>query len=302
MRPHLVIGASGQVGGALLGALRTTGLDPVGTHYRYAQDDLLQLDITDAARLKLVFEQVNPEVVYLATGANDVNRCEVEPDVTADVNVTGVHRVALQANRVGARIVFFSSDYVFDGLAGPYSEEDCPRALSEYGRQKLRAEHIVATHSREWLTLRTTVVYGWEHQGKNFICRLLRTLSEGQELRVPMDQISNPTYAPDLAEASLRLICSGATGLYHVVGSDRVSRYEFALAAVDVFGLDPDLVIPVTTEELGQRAHRPLQAGMLTGKVAARLGATLAGFWDGLQRMEATKDAPIGSRKLMNAL
>jgi dTDP-4-dehydrorhamnose reductase len=211
-------------------------------------------------------------------------------------NVTGVRHLVAAAGSLGARIVYFSSDYVFTGDAGPYSETDPVGPLSVYGRHKVLAEGSLPPGS---LIVRTTVVYGLEPQAKNFVYRLRGLLAEGREIPVPADQVGNPTYAPNLARAATTLARSGATGIYHVAGRDRVSRYEFALEVARVFSLPGDPIRPVTTAELHQPAPRPLSAGMKLEKAQAELSFPLVGCREGLTllREEETRQAAPPARQ-----
>jgi dTDP-4-dehydrorhamnose reductase len=284
MSDALIIGASGLVGGHLWHTLRRQGAVVVGTGYP-GTADFPELDIRDRQAVELLLRQVAPKVVYLPAALTNVDYCEQHPQETYAINVLGACHVIQTANQVGAKVVYFSSDYVFAGDDGPYVETDPPRPLSEYGRQKLIVEHYLAFHAPRSLVIRTTVVYGWENQGKNFIYRLLQTLRAGQFLRVPVDQIGNPTYAPNLAEAVIVLTQQDAQGLYHVAGPSWVNRYDFARAAAEVFNLDASLIQPVTTKELQQPAPRPLQAGMRIDKAQACLPFPMLDCWSGLRRM-----------------
>jgi dTDP-4-dehydrorhamnose reductase len=150
-------------------------------------------------------------------------------------------------------------------------------------------EHYIAFHACDYLIVRTTVVYGWESQGKNFIQRLVGFLREGKRVRAPYDQIGTPTYAPNLAEAVVELATLKVSGIFHVVGPEIVSRYGFALAAARTFGLNPELIESVSTQELGQVAPRPLKAGMRIGKVQGLLKTRLVGYVEGLKIMAAER-------------
>jgi dTDP-4-dehydrorhamnose reductase len=196
--------------------------------------------------------------------------------------------VVQAVNEINAKIIFFSSDYVFDGVQGPYSEDDPAHPISEYGNQKLIGEHYIAFHSKNYLIIRTTVVYGWETQGKNFVQRLIKSLRDGERIRVPVDQIGNPTFAPNLAEAVIELATGGETGICNIVGSTLVSRYEFAVTIAKAFDLDPLLIVPVSTEELGQVAQRPLSAGLRVDKAQKILRTSLLGYLEGLRIMAVT--------------
>ena len=291
MRPHLVVGASGLIGEHLSRAAEQAGAGVVGTYHSHAIPGLRHLDIRDRENVELLFAEIGPAVVYLTAALPNVDRCETNPEETWETNVLGVRHVVGGARSVGAKLVYFSSDYVFDGKAGPYREDEPAHPICEYGRQKLMAEHYVALNASNYLIIRTTVVYGWERQGKNFICRLLNVLGAGQVLRVPHDQLGNPTYAPNLVRVVLELVGAGSEGLFHVVGPDRVSRYEFAREAASVFGLDERLVQPVATSQLGQAAPRPLNAGMMVEKVVAAQTVPLTGYKEGLRALASTKES-----------
>ena len=285
MRTYLVIGASGQVGGHLLREGLKQGLPMRGTYHTHATPDLLPLDIRDHDAAAKLFLDLRPSVVYLPAAYVNVDACETHPEETFATNVLGAMHVVRAANAVGARLVFFSSDYIFDGASGPYREEDVPHPISEYGRHKLSAEHAVALHAKTYLLIRTTVVYSWERQGKNFVERLLRDLQHGETINVSEDQVGNATYAPNLAQAVLELTLQDARGVFHVCGPERASRYEFAAETARVFGFDERRIRPVSTDQLHQVAQRPLNAGMITDKVSALLATPLLGYREGLRVM-----------------
>ncbi|MDP3685641.1 MAG: SDR family oxidoreductase [bacterium] len=285
MSPHLVIGASGQVGGHLLREGLKQGLPMRGTYHTHAAPDLLPLDIRDHDAAAKLFLDLRPSVVYLPAAYVNVDACETHPEETFATNVLGTVHVVRAANAVGARLVFFSSDYIFDGTSGPYREEDVPHPISEYGWHKLTAEHAVALHAKTYLIIRTTVVYSWERQGKNFVERLLRDLQQGETINVSEDQVGNATYAPNLAQAVLELTLQDVQGIFHVCGPERTSRYAFAAETARVFGFDERRIRPVSTDRLHQVAQRPLNAGMITDKVSALLTTPLLGYREGLRVM-----------------
>jgi dTDP-4-dehydrorhamnose reductase len=163
--------------------------------------------------------------------------------------------------------VYFSTEYIFDGTGGPYDEDAGARPISSYGRSKWRGEREVAAVCSRTLILRTTVVYGPDHAEKNFLYSLARALVGRTPFKVPDDQISTPTYNRDLAMAALRLVESGTIGVFNVSGPERLSRLKFATEAARLLGLAADLVVGVPTASLGQRAPRPLQAGLSTEKL-----------------------------------
>lgn len=285
MSTNLVIGASGQVGEHLVKRLVLNGESVTGTYFPAPALSLVPLDIRDKQAVATLFRQCEPDTVYLPAAITNVDYCELNPDETYLTNVQGTCNVVQEANRIGAKLVFFSSDYVFDGRDGPYSEIEPANPLSQYGRQKLIGEHYIGLHARDYLIIRTTVVYGWESQEKNFVQRLVTTLKAGQRVRVPVDQIGSPTYTPNLADAVIELVTMDATGLFNVVGPKLASRYEFAVAAAQAFDLDPALIDSVFTSELKQAAPRPLKAGMRIDKVQKILRTRLTDYEEGVRMM-----------------
>lgn len=271
----LVIGASGLVGQHLLHTLHERGVPTVGTSRTPPPGPLRPLDIGDAATVMALLEMVRPTTIYLAAALSHVDYCETHADESHALNVLGTRNVALAAATVDARLVYFSTDYVFDGRAGPYAETDAPNPLNVYGRHKLLAEHFVLALAPRALVVRTTVVYGPETGRKNFVYRLLATVGNGQPLDVPADQFGSPTYAPNLAVATVTLATSGVQGLCHVSGPAGVSRYQFACEAAARLGLATDLIRPVPTARLGQRAPRPLRAGLRCDRATELLGIPL---------------------------
>jgi dTDP-4-dehydrorhamnose reductase len=283
--PVLIVGASGQVGHHLTLAAERRGLPWSGTFHATPRPRLHQLDVRDPIAVADAVRAARTACVLAPVATADVELCEREPRASYQVNVLGIAHLVDAANDVGAAFVHLSSDYIYDGADGPYDEWAPANPLSRYGLQKLIAEHLVMQRAREALIVRTTVVYGEEPQGKNFVCRLLESLREGREIAVPADQVGTPTYAPTLADAVLDLIAAGARGVINVAGRRLATRYELAREIADVFGEDPDLVRPVPTSELGQLAARPLRAGLRTELVERLLGRELPGYPEGLRRM-----------------
>ncbi|MDD5041007.1 MAG: SDR family oxidoreductase [Candidatus Peribacteraceae bacterium] len=269
----LVIGASGLVGTHLMQAGRQRGWQMTGTFVGSPRADLILLDMGDATAIQKVVGSERPDVLFLAAFNPNVDECERKPQETRKTNVEGNTNVIAAANTADIPVIYYSSDYVFDGLNGPYRETDMPNPLNEYGRQKLAVEQLLAKESPRSVVIRTTVVYGQEELGKNFLYQVLRALREGTDLSVPTDQISTPTFAPDLAEASLDLAEKKVTGIFHVAGPDILSRFAFAEAIADAFGLPKNHLKPITTAALMQAAKRPLKAGLVCEKIRQTLSA-----------------------------
>lgn len=278
----LIIGASGQVGGTLASLCVRRKIEVYGTS-RVGQG-FLYLDLADPASITAAFEKSRPGLVLLCSAMTHVDGCERDPGLARKVNAAGPALVAEECRRAGARLVYFSTEYVFDGKGGPYGEEDPANPVSVYGLTKLEGERA-ALALEGALAVRTTVVYSHNPASKNFIMQLINNHRSGVKMRLPLDQVSNPTYAPDLAAAVLDLAGKGASGVYNVVGPDWLNRYDFALKACAAFGFDPAFLEPRLTSELGQAAARPLVAGLKTEKLVRELGRALPPAEESLRKI-----------------
>jgi dTDP-4-dehydrorhamnose reductase len=281
----LLLGATGLVGTHLRAALR--GRDVVTTSHRTSLPGGVALDITDAVAAARLVRETRPGVIVVAAANAFVEACEREPGATRAVNVDAVRRLAEGAP--SAVLVVFSSEYVFDGLSGPYGEDDRPSPINEYGRQKAALEKLAAERAAH-LVCRVSGVYGWSTARTSFVCQLVDRLRLGQRFRVPADQLITPTPAPDLAAAVVQLVDQGARGIFHVAGPEVLPRPEFARRAAESFGLDSSLLDSVPTAALGLVAPRPLNAGLRTDKLRAFLGGRgLSPSVEGLAAMRETE-------------
>lgn len=285
MKRHLVIGASGMVGEHLVLALNAIGQNPIATCRSNQIPSAIPLDITNRSDVDSLFASEQPMVTFLPAALTNVDYCETYPDESYKTNVMGVQNVVNVANSADSRVIYFSTDYIFDGRKGPYSEEEPANPISEYGRQKLAAEHYISLFSKKYLIIRTTIVYGWERQGKNFVARLVKSLRENVPVKAPVDQIGSPTYANNLAQIAVELSESDRMGVVNVTGPSCVDRHAFARAAARAFHLDESLIVAVKTEELHQPAKRPLNAGLNTTKISEISKTSLTAYFDGLDLM-----------------
>jgi dTDP-4-dehydrorhamnose reductase len=289
----LVIGASGQVGGALVKALAARAHVVTATRATAPVAGAVPLDLRDREAVERLIRDATPDWIFCPGGLTHVDRCEDHPDEAFEINVTGPLVAARAGAGLGAGFVYYSSDYVFDGEHGPYSEEDLPRPLSAYGKTKLEAERMILQEIPRALVIRTAVVYGPERQEKNFVYQLLRRSRAGETTRAPMDQLSSPTHNDDLAAASVGLVERGALGLFHVAGPEVLSRYAFTRLACQVFGVNPSRVEPVTSASLNQRAPRPLRGGLRIDKVLSIVRIPLRAAEAGLRAMRQALEHAI---------
>lgn len=272
----LIIGASGQVGSALVAEYSQAGYVVHGTHSKNAPsaEFLLttEFDLKRAAQSQDAVDELLgmtcPNLVVICSALTAVDALEKDdPEHVWEANVHGPSRIAASARKIGAKVVVFSTEYVWDGKRGPYAEEDPASPLNAYGRSKVDMEESVLAADPKALILRTTIVYGPELQGKNFVYQLCRKAMLGETMVVPMDQVSTPTYNRDLAFMTRRLVERNATGIINACGAERMSRYDFAMTVASVLGLDKKLIKAAQTQDLRQVAKRPLSAGMKINKL-----------------------------------
>jgi dTDP-4-dehydrorhamnose reductase len=280
-----VIGHTGLVGGAIARHCERRGIGVLGVS-RSARPPHVAMDITSTPLPQLV-ERSTSAVVLCAAYAN-VEACETNPEVSRAVNVEAPRRIAELCAHERLPLIFYSTDYIFNGEEGPYLEDASPGPISVYGRHKAEAERAIRrVLPEEHLIIRTTVVFGVERARKNFAVRLVDELRGGRRVRVPNDQIGTPTWSDDLADASLQLLFSGKRGTVHVAGSTLMNRYDFSVLAAKVFGLDSRLIEPVATCDFGQVAARPLQGGLRSDRLREWIGREMLGAEEGLRRFAA---------------
>lgn len=257
-------GCKGQLGRALTRVLAEETV---------AGCDLPELDITDREAIRRAILDFRPDVVVHAAAWTDVDGCAREPERAFRVNAIGTQNVALACAEAGAAMLYISTNEVFDGTATePYREWDPVRPINPYGRSKAAGEWFVSHLLTRFYIVRTAWLYA--PGGRNFPHRILQLADERGALRVVVDEVSNPTYAPDLAAAVAALIRTGAYGIYHLTNSGYCSRYEFARAILRLSGREHVPVEPITLDQF-RRDSTPPRFAPLANTAAAALGIVL---------------------------
>lgn len=269
MRMRLLItGGSGLLGSSLAEVAVAEGHQVFSGYCRHSPEfgAALSLDLLEGDEVERAISEVAPQVIFHTAALTDVDRCEDDPDLAWRTNVLGTERVARAAAEVGAHLVYVSTDYVFDGEGGMYREEDRTDPVNCYGRTKLSAEGFCDFVGR------TSVIYGARPaSGKvNFALWLIERLAAGEEVRIVTDQFITPTLNTNLARMLLEAGERRLSGVYHMAGATRVSRYDFAVEIARAFGLDEGLIAPSRISEMRWRAKRPRDSSLDTSK-AARL-------------------------------
>ena len=233
----------------------------------------IKFDVRDWNSLRKAFEISRPEVVIHTAALTDVDKCEIERELAWSVNVEGTRNVARLSRESKALMIYISTDYVFRGDKGMYSETDDVDPVNYYGLTKLEGERAVANELEEYCIARTSVIYGARPaSGKaNFALWVIQRLRSQEAISVVVDQWNSPTLNTNLAEMILEIAERGLTGIYHLAGATRISRYEFAILIADAFGLDKELIRPITMREIKWTANRPRDSSLDVGKAMRTL-------------------------------
>ncbi|MEX1138419.1 MAG: dTDP-4-dehydrorhamnose reductase [Bacteroidota bacterium] len=290
MKRILVCGSNGLLGqriALMLGGRTEYEVLNTSHHRSFVFDDRLfdytQLDLTRKSDVKSLISSFQPDVILNAAGATNVDWCETHREEAWNANVRGVEHLIEGARKVGARIVHVSTDYVFDGKSGNYAEEDKPNPINYYGKTKLAGENAVRVSEIEHAIVRTVVVYGHGLQVKrNFALWVIDSLKGGTAIRCVDDQVSTPTYVSDLALGIIRIAEWEKSGLFHIGGSERISRYDFAIRIAEQFGLDASLIKRIGSSELKQQAARPVDTTFVILKAEIELSLKPSNITQGL--------------------
>jgi dTDP-4-dehydrorhamnose reductase len=261
----LLIGRNGQVGWELARLLPTLG-ELVSTGRE-------ELDLADDDAIRRVVREAKPQLVVNAAAYTAVDKAESEPELAMRINGTALGVLAEEAKRLGAMLVHYSTDYVFDGTkSSAYVEDDAPNPLSAYGHSKLAGERAIASSGCRHLILRASWVYG--PRGKNFFLTIAAKARAGERLRVVADQRGVPTTSRFLAEKTLALLAKDASGFLHLVPSGQTTWYEFAREIVKLSGSQSE-VQPIKTGEFPVAARRPANSVLDNRKATAVLGVPM---------------------------
>ena len=270
-RTLLITGSDGQLG-SLLSIHLSDAFNVIPTSKRGILDRV-KLNVVDKKNVKDVLEKYNPDIIINCAAITNVDFCETNRSICRSVNSEAVNNIIKYSNK-NTKIIQISTDYVYDGNNGPYTETDSTHPLNFYGQTKLEAENILIGSNRKYLILRLNGLYTFDLEFNNFIVWIYKELKQKNQLKIVNDQISNPTYIELLGNILIKLMIMNAEGIFNYGSSNYISRYDFALEFCDILGFSSKLIKPVTTDSLSQIAKRPLHTGLKTNKIEQQLGLT----------------------------
>ncbi|MBC7887574.1 MAG: SDR family oxidoreductase [Ferruginibacter sp.] len=292
----LVTGANGLLGQHMLKLLiETTAHEVIATgrgvcRLPFSSSDKFQyfpLDITNGMEVTAFMGLHQPGIIIHTAAITQVDDCETDPVACWNTNVTATRFLINAAEAIHARFMYISTDFVFDGMNGPYAETAVPGPVNYYGCSKLAAEKSVMEFELRWCIIRTVLVYGNILTGNrnNIISWVQKSLTEGKKIQVVSDQWRTPTYVEDLAMGILLALEKNATGIYHISGQEMLSPYDMAITTAEFLGLEKSLIEKVDATLFTQPAKRPGKTGFIIEKAKQELGFNPLGFKDGLKKM-----------------
>ncbi|OYT61240.1 dTDP-4-dehydrorhamnose reductase [Thermoplasmatales archaeon ex4484_30] len=268
MKRLLLTGGSGLFGQAFIDLVKKTPHEIYVTYNKHPLDfeNAFQTDITDAIKVKQLIEKIKPDIVIHSAAFTNVDRCEIEKEKAYEINAKATENIAKVAKEIDAKLIYISTDYVFDGKKGLYKEGDKTNPINYYGLTKLEGEKAVIENCEDYVIARTSVIYGANK--KNFATWVIEELKKGNQIKIITDQWVSPTLNIDLAEQILALIEKNEKGVFHTAGGERISRYDFVLKLAEFFNFDKKLVIPATSDMMNWIAKRPRDSSLNVSKIS----------------------------------
>ncbi len=288
----LVTGSNGLLGQKLIYALQYHPEIEVvatarGENRIHAKDGYIyeSLDLTDSAAVTEMIRKHRPDCIIHTAAMTNVDACEIDPVACKLNNLDVVSFLVEACQPFGTHFIHLSTDFVFDGEAGPYKETDKPNPQSIYAQSKVDSEKLVMASSLPWTIIRTIIIYGVvdDTQRSNVVLWTKNSLEQGKQITVITDQLRGPTLAEDLADACIQAAIRKAEGIYHVSGKEVLPIIDISYAVADFFQLDKSLIKPVTTAALNQPAKRPLKTGFIISKAEKELGYKPHSLIEGLK-------------------
>jgi dTDP-4-dehydrorhamnose reductase len=286
----LVTGANGLLGTKVVEKLQKNGYEVVPTHRSIPlQTDSIKLDITEEKAVNDLMIRIKPSVVVHTAAETNVDLCEKEPLHAYKVNVEATRNLAIASQKAKAKTIYISTDYVFDGNKGNYTEIDKTNPVNTYGQTKFQGEQEIKKHCKNHLILRTSVNFGVHLVKQSYATWVIKSLEQSKKIKVAKDHFNTPTLTDNLADVINEAVETSLEGLYHASGTERISRYEFALKIANKFSLPKHLIEPVEMEELKNHqiwtANRPSDSSLNTDKIRREIRTRIFNIDTALETM-----------------
>ena len=231
----------------------------------------IKMDLLNHETISNVLFEIKPDVVIHLGAMTGVDLCEKEESMAFDINTKATQIIAQQCSTLNTFLVYVSTDYVFDGNSGMYYEDSVPNPLSVYGKSKLEGEKMIQTFSSDWCIARTSTPFGLHPTKKSFPIWVIENLQKQKQIDVLTDQFTSPTYVPSLSRMLIEISERHLTGIIHVAGASKISRYEMASLVSDKLGLDGKLLREISINDIKWEAQRPKDSSLNVSKAISTL-------------------------------
>ena len=287
----LLTGGTSKLGVRVMEYSKILGFDVIGINLNSPFLNN-QLDVRDEKKINEIVQKVKPDYIVHLAALSSADVCEVDKNNCKNTNISASSSLAKACAKVGGRMIGISSDYVFNGKNGPYSENDATNPINEYGKAKLKGEKLIAKYCPDSLSIRSCVLYDWNLSSRreNFLVWLVNKLLLNEEVKIVDDQFATPTFIPELAEIIVELLHSSYKGVLNVSGSQWISRYDFTVKVSEIFGLDSSHIIRIDSSNFIQLAKRPLKGGLKVERVENLLKRKMYSCEKGLQICKRIKE------------
>lgn len=287
----MIIGGSGLLGGHIA-KLAKKEFEVIATYnshpFGIAECKSIQMDITDCDKTEKAIKREKPVGIILSAAQRNVDFCEKNQKEVWKINVEGVKNVAIASEKVQAKLIYISTDLVFDGTNECYKEEDETNPVNHYGKTKLQGEREVANILDDYAIARVSVLYDWNlfDHTFNFVAWVYNNLRVGKQLELFTDQFRNATYIKNASDALISILKEDERGIFHVAGKDCVNRYYMGKRIADIFDFDEGLISICTSDDSNWLAKRPKRCCLSTEKMENKLDVKSLSFEEGLVEMK----------------
>ena len=263
-----IVGASGLLGEGFQHISKDTKNEFIFCYTKNKIPNAEQLDITKNDAIKSFFQIHKPDTLINCSAISNPEFCEKNKSHAFNVNALGAKKLAQACNIYGSHLIHVSTDYVFDGNAGPYQENDVPKPISYYGQTKHESEELVLKENENFCVARTALLYGWCQNKQNLATMIISELRNNRQVKLIDDQQVSPSYADNVAEMMLELAKTKISGTFNVTNSSIVTRYDFGILISEVFELNKSLIKSISIEDFHWQVPRPHKGGLLTKKIS----------------------------------
>jgi dTDP-4-dehydrorhamnose reductase len=283
-----IIGGSGFIGSYFVRSFLK-----IGNHMNYSflknkpiYKNGFQLDITNKKLVKEFFQKNNSDIVIFSSALTNVDLCESNPDLARTINIEGTENILKECKLYNSKLIYISTSAIFDGTKSEYTETDNPSPISVYGITKLEGEKRIKKSGIPFLILRTDQPYGWPEkwQHVNSVYRVVSNLKKNERHNEVIDWFNTPTYVPEFVHATNLLIEKEMEGIFHIVGSEYINRYEWALKIADLFGLKKELIHKINSADLDLKVKRS-NVKLSNKKLSNKIGFEMSDIKEGLEKM-----------------